>query len=57
MVRDHLYYHAQVREAERLRSEALGKMLAAGWLGAGRLFTGAYRLVAGLLRQNHPAHH
>jgi hypothetical protein len=57
MVRDHLYYHARIREAERLRSEALGNLLAAAWLGAERLVTGAYRALLALMRHNRPAHH
>lgn len=56
MVRDYLYYQAQIREAERLRSEALGELFAAGWAGTKRLVAGAYHSMLGLLRRNRPAH-
>lgn len=57
MDKDYRYYHAKIREAERLRSDALGELLTAGWLGVTRSAARAYRSLIDGMRPRHPAHH
>lgn len=54
---DYLFYQGRIREAQRLRNEALGELLAAGWTNAKRLAVSAYHAVHGLLHSRHPVHH
>lgn len=57
MDKDYRYYHAKIREAEQLRSDALGELLAAGWVGVTRVAARAYRSLMDGLRPRHPVHH
>lgn len=57
MDKDYRYYQAKIREAERLRSDALGELLAAGWLGLTRIAGRTYRSLTDAARPRHPVHH
>ena len=57
MDRDYRYYQAKIREAERLRSEAIGDALASVWSGAAQLVARAYHALLAALRPQHPVHH
>jgi len=57
MDKDYAYYRARIREAERLRSQALGDLLADGWAGMKKLAIRAYHAVVALARPHHPLHH
>lgn len=45
MDNDYLFYQGRIREAQRLRNEALGQILADGWHGARRLVARIARAV------------
>ncbi|MCC4117403.1 hypothetical protein LLG90_18775 [Aromatoleum toluclasticum] len=49
MDNDYLFYQGRIREAQRLRNEALGQILADGWHGAKRLAVRIGRAAASLL--------
>ena len=50
MDKDYFFYQGYIREAQRLRNEALGRILADGWHGARRLVARvAHAVVAHLL--------
>ena len=58
MDKDYLFYQDRIREAQRLRNEALGQMLADGWHAAKRLVIRATRAgVAHLLGPRYPLPH
>ena len=57
MDKDYRYYEATIREAERLRSEALGELLAAGWGSVKQAAARAYRSLIDSVRPRHPVHH
>ncbi|WP_332674320.1 hypothetical protein [Aromatoleum sp.] len=57
MDKDYRYYQAKIREAERLRNEALGELLAAGWVGLKQTAVRAYRSLIDASRPRHPVHH
>ena len=58
MDNDYLFYQGHIREAQRLRNEALGQLLADGWHGAVRLVTRVARAVVGhLMGPSHPQPH
>ncbi|QTQ37240.1 hypothetical protein [Aromatoleum petrolei] len=58
MDKDYLFYQGRIREAQRLRNEALGQILADGWHGTKRLVTRIARVaVSLLLGVRHPQPH
>ncbi len=57
MDKDYRYYQAKIREAERLRSDALGELLAAGWLGVTQTAARTYRSLIDGARPGRPVHH
>ncbi|WP_169262214.1 hypothetical protein [Aromatoleum diolicum] len=57
MDKDYTFYQGRIREAQRLRDEALGELLAAGWTNTKHLVVRAYHAVLGLLHSHHPVHH
>jgi hypothetical protein len=55
---DYLFYQGRIREAQRLRNEALGQMIADGFHAAKRLVIRAARAVAAHLPgARHPLPH
>ncbi|MDT3671989.1 MAG: hypothetical protein ROZ37_16845 [Aromatoleum sp.] len=57
MDKDYRYYQAKIRDAERLRSDALGELLAAGWLGLTRTAARTFRSLTDSARAGRPVHH
>lgn len=49
MDKDYFFYQDRIREAQRLRNEALGQILADGWHGTKRVVTRIARAAVGLL--------
>ncbi|WP_169255252.1 hypothetical protein [Aromatoleum toluvorans] len=57
MDKDYFFYQGYIREAQRLRNEALGQILADGWHGTKRLVTRLANAVLDLLIGSSPQPH
>lgn len=57
MDRNYDFYQAKVREAERMRSEALGAFIDAGWRQLAKLVSNVLHGLGNLLHGHRPLHH
>jgi uncharacterized protein HemY len=51
------FYQAKIRQAERMRSEALAAYIDAAWQQAAKLVAKALHGVGNMLHGHHPLHH